>query len=383
MSQDALSVQQLLAVANRVQLALLVVQVVDPDDPDTWVLRLANRAARGAAEREGDDALGGRLFLEVFPGARGSALLDGCRDVQRHGRPCEVREIVLGDLHGPRAAYRVSLAPLPGDCVLAQYLDVTAQRRAEDELRALTADLEAQVAARTAELEASRTVIREIAHAAAHDLQTPLRHVVGFAEFALDTLESDAPARDNVERARAAALRMKTRVDALLEFTDERRVDEEVFAVAPLVEGVRRDLLDLAGDARVRVELEVERLRASREHLRTLMRELLANALTFTRPGEAADVRLSLRARDDEVVLEVEDRGIGIRTEDQAQVFQAFHRLQPDRDGNAAGVGLALCRRAVEACGGTLAVRSTPGEGATFVATLPAQVEPMAHGAFG
>ncbi|MCB9539965.1 MAG: HAMP domain-containing histidine kinase [Myxococcales bacterium] len=381
MSPAPLSAQQLAAVADRVQLALLVVQPVDPEDADSWLLRFVNQAAIGAAERDDRAGLAGRRFLEVFPAARGSALLDGCRDVLRSGRACEVREIVLGDGDAPRAAYRVSLAPLPGGCVLAQYLDVTAQRRAEDELRALTADLEGQVAARTAELEASRTVIREIAHAAAHDLQTPLRHVVGFAEFALDALEPDAPARDNVERARAAALRMKTRIDALLEFTDERRVNQEVFAVAPLVEGVRRDLLDLAGGARVHVDLRVERVRTSREHLRTLLRELLANALTFTRPGEPADVRLSLRPRGDEVVLEVADRGVGIRTEEQAQVFQAFHRLQPDPDGHAAGVGLALCRRAVEACGGTLAVRSTPGEGATFVATLPAQVEPpVEHG---
>lgn len=383
MSTPTLSAQQLAAVADRVQLALLVVQVMDPADAESWVLRLVNRAAVGGADRPGRDDLAGRPFLEMFPAARGSALIDGCRDVLRSGRPCEVREIVLGDEGAPRAAYRVSLAPLPGRCVLAQYLDVTAQRRAEDELRALTADLEAQVAARTAELQASRTVIREIAHAAAHDLQTPLRHVVGFAEFALDALEPDAPARDNVERARAAALRMKTRIDALLDFTDERRVDQEIFAVAPLVEAVRRDLLDLAGGARVHVDLGVERVRASREHLRTLVRELLANALTFTRPGEPADVRLSLRPRGGEVVLEVADRGIGIRPEDQAQVFQAFHRLQPDASGRAAGVGLALCRRAVEACGGTLAVRSTPGEGATFVATLPAESDPPLQGAYG
>ena len=75
------------------------------------------------------------------------------------------------------------------------------------------------------------------------------------------------------------------------------------------------------------------------------------------------------------VIITVKDRGIGISTEDHAQLFQAFHRLDDQRVINisGAGLGLLVCKRLVEAHGGRIWVESKPGKGSTFFFSLPLQ----------
>jgi signal transduction histidine kinase len=102
------------------------------------------------------------------------------------------------------------------------------------------------------------------------------------------------------------------------------------------------------------------------------MRNLFSNALKFT-----ADGSVSLAARHDEtrdlVSIEVVDTGIGISSEDQKAVFEAFGRsanpLTTDKRG--AGLGLSICRRLAEVLGGKIELESAPGEGSTFKLTIP------------
>jgi len=98
----------------------------------------------------------------------------------------------------------------------------------------------------------------------------------------------------------------------------------------------------------------------------------LSNALKFTPDGGAITVRTSPEPPD-AFRLEVEDTGVGIAADQISRLFLEFEQLEPARGGGAqgTGLGLALTRRIVEAQGGSVGVRSQPGQGSVFHAILP------------
>jgi signal transduction histidine kinase len=105
---------------------------------------------------------------------------------------------------------------------------------------------------------------------------------------------------------------------------------------------------------------------------------LLNNAAKYTDPG--GHITLTAQHYDDELVVRVRDNGIGIAERYLQKVFQPFKRLHGSEiPGN--GIGLALCRRIVQAHGGEIWAASTPGEGSTFSFTLHAAGEVPGAGA--
>ena len=107
--------------------------------------------------------------------------------------------------------------------------------------------------------------------------------------------------------------------------------------------------------------------------IRQLLMNLITNAIKYTPAGGQVVIRLSEDA--DNVVLEVQDSGIGIAPGDTPNVFERFWRADPARtrtgDRPGSGLGLAIAKWIVGAHGGTIGVQSRPGRGSTFTATLP------------
>jgi signal transduction histidine kinase len=121
-------------------------------------------------------------------------------------------------------------------------------------------------------------------------------------------------------------------------------------------------------------------LRADPTRLRQVLLNLLSNAVKFTPAG--GEVRIVVRIEGDTLVVAVSDTGVGVAPEDQERIFHSFQQAVSDEEARreGSGLGLALSRRLVERHGGTLAVASTPGRGATFVARFPRLAEPaLAH----
>ncbi len=110
--------------------------------------------------------------------------------------------------------------------------------------------------------------------------------------------------------------------------------------------------------------------------LRRVIDNLLENAHKYS-PDAHAPIALSARASGDAVVIDVKDRGMGIEADDLAQVFQPFFRAEKSRSRRAGGVGLGLtlCKRIVEAHGGTITLTSEPGRGTTASVRLPVRAD--------
>jgi two-component system sensor histidine kinase BaeS len=109
------------------------------------------------------------------------------------------------------------------------------------------------------------------------------------------------------------------------------------------------------------------------EHLRRVVDNLIANALKFTPSGGAISVRL--HGSDGEVVLEVEDTGIGVASEHQGLIFDRFYQVDGStrRTHGGCGLGLALVKEIVQRHGGTVQVWSELGTGSRFTVRLPAR----------
>jgi hypothetical protein len=131
----------------------------------------------------------------------------------------------------------------------------------------------------------------------------------------------------------------------------------------------------LAEPKKTRVELESApqgKILADRFRLRQVMDNLISNAIKYTPAGSLVLVRAN--RTNGFWRIEVQDEGPGLTEDDQERLFQAFARLSASPTGNekGTGLGLAIARRLIEAHGGSIGVRSIPGQGATFHLTIPA-----------
>jgi signal transduction histidine kinase len=124
--------------------------------------------------------------------------------------------------------------------------------------------------------------------------------------------------------------------------------------------------IDVAGAAGVTIEND-------RKVLSSAFSNLIRNAVKFTREGRAVQVRVNRHDRD--ITVEVEDECGGIPSTKLETIFDPFIQIGADRSGY--GLGLAIAKQAVEACGGSLGVRNLPGKGCVFSVGLPANVPPQ------
>lgn len=237
-------------------------------------------------------------------------------------------------------------------------------------------------------LERSNKELQDFASVASHDLQEPLRKIQAFS----DRLRSrcmqaiDDQGRDYLDRIQNAAGRMQTLINDLLTYS---RVATKArpFVATDLVEVTREVVSDL--EARIEqvnghVEVgELPRVEADPLQVRQLMQNLIGNSLKYHRPDVRPVVsiyghHLSESASQPQGVaagpycqIVVEDNGIGFEQQYSEKIFAIFQRLHGRTEYEGTGVGLAVCRKIVERHGGTITARSTPGQGSTFVVTLP------------
>jgi PAS domain S-box-containing protein len=250
------------------------------------------------------------------------------------------------------------------------FKDITERKRAEETLTQ-----------KAAELARSNAELEQFAFVASHDLQEPLRKIQAFGDrLKLKCDAAQAPeTRDYLERMQNAAARMRTLIDDLLAFSRVIRSSQPFVPVD--LAAVTREVL---GDLEVRIEKsgakleigELPTLEADAMQMRQLLLNLISNALKFQPAGGTPVVKISSRslsASSGEPVCEisVQDNGIGFDEKYLDKIFAVFQRLHGRSEYEGTGVGLAVCRRIADRHHGNILAHSRPGEGATFVVTLP------------
>jgi signal transduction histidine kinase len=242
------------------------------------------------------------------------------------------------------------------------------------EIDASRQGLEAQVAERTADLRAANAELEAFSYSVSHDLRAPLRSIHGFSQALLEDYRDrlDATGSDHLRRVCAAAERMGTLIDDLLELSRVTRSELELGTV-DLTAMARRVAAELqqADPARA-VDLAVqEGLTATGDPrlVRLVLQNLIENAWKFTSRQARATIEVGASA-DGGGVFFVRDDGAGFDMTYADKLFGVFQRLHAAGDFPGTGVGLAVVQRIVQRHGGRAWAEAAPDRGATFYFTL-------------
>lgn len=273
--------------------------------------------------------------------------------------------------------------------------DVTAQRTAE-----------LQIIAKSKQLERINTELESFAYIASHDLQEPLRKVLTFSNLLEGELNGSATpdAKLYLEKIALSASRMQRLIRDILQFS--RLAQPEDFTQTSLDDTLRQTVADTEvriAESSARVDVgPLPTIEAVPSQMGQLFSNLLGNALKYAKPGVAP--RISVQAKpitgavfsDAELAqlayydagrsradwaamdfcrIEVRDSGIGFEAEYATKIFAIFQRLHGREAYDGTGIGLAVCKKIVENHHGLIEAHGKPGEGATFIITLPLSQE--------
>jgi PAS domain S-box-containing protein len=282
---------------------------------------------------------------------------------------------------GSRFPVEISLSPLETDdglLVSAAVRDISERKRAQERLEAFAKHLQR-----------SNRELEQFASVAAHDLQEPLRKIQAFGDRLKSKCEDALgdQGREYLERMQGSAARMRNLINDLLAFA-RVTTKPQPFQPVDLTQVAQEVVSDL--ESRIqqtsgRVDVaDLPTVDADPLQMRQLLQNLIGNGLKFHRAEEPPVVRVEGKilsemdrpfngcGQDGPLCqLTVQDNGIGFEEQYLDRIFEVFQRLHSRLEYEGTGMGLAICRKIVERHGGSITARSTPGEGATFIITLP------------
>ncbi|BEL11841.1 hypothetical protein Q0Z83_100320 [Actinoplanes sichuanensis] len=308
------------------------------------------------------------------------------------GRPGRV---LLAELTGPAPSAAAEALVLPigvgADTIGALVVGVSRYLALDGDYRDFLDLAAAQISRAVANVRAYEQERRRAAELAAldqaktdffsnvsHEFRTPLTLILGPLEDLIEDPALDGPVRDRLRPMHRNALRLLKLVNTVLDFSRmESGRMAAVFRPTDLAQHTAR----LAGTFRPAIEragltLTVdtpalgEPVHIDHELWEKIVFNLLSNAVKFTRDG---GVEVRIRAADGHAVLSVRDTGVGIPEAEQALLFDRFHRVTGawSRSHEGTGIGLALVRELAGLHGGSVGVRSRPGQGSEFTVRLP------------
>ncbi len=252
------------------------------------------------------------------------------------------------------------------------------QRLIEEQLRQQKKELEEQNR-RVQEVNQLKT---EFVTIVSHELRTPLTSIAGYVELLLA-----GEAGRLVQAQREYLGTVKNNADRLIELIEDLLDISRIEAGHVELNRTRLDLRQLIQEAAGLLRPQIEAkgqlltlhladalpvLSGDAKRVMQILTNLLSNAHKYTPPG--GRITVAVQGEDGRVRVEVQDTGIGLSSDDQAQLFAKFFRAKnpATRQVGGTGLGLAITRSLVEMHGGEITVSSAPGQGSTFSFTLPA-----------
>jgi two-component system sensor histidine kinase BarA len=260
--------------------------------------------------------------------------------------------------------------------------------KSADQLRSINKSLDVkvgQLAESNVALYESNRLKSEFLANVSHELRTPLNSILGFAELLKDLSGPDQKSTRYVQNILQSGRNLLELINDLLDLAKieagRMEVRSEPVSLNDLFEGLTNVLNSVTEPKSLtlesRVSADVPILETDPPKLQQVLYNFLSNAFKFSPPGSV--VRMSAEPDADGTVrIEVSDQGPGIDPSQQSLIFEKFRQIDGSvtRQHSGTGLGLAISKELTSLLGGTIGVRSSPGEGATFWIRLPYQIKP-------
>jgi signal transduction histidine kinase/CHASE3 domain sensor protein len=235
--------------------------------------------------------------------------------------------------------------------------------------------VEAALAQHVRELARSNAELEQFAYVASHDLQEPLRMVASYTQLLARRYRGrlDADADEFIDFAVDGASRMQNLIEDLLSFSrvgTRGRPFEQVSGELVLDQALSQLRVTIEENGAEVTHGPLPSVVGDASQLTQLLQNLIGNAIKF-RGREPPRVHVSARPEGQDWVFSVQDNGIGIDPQFRERIFVIFQRLHSRSRYPGTGIGLAICKKIAERHGGRIWVESKPGQGATFLFTLP------------
>ncbi len=322
----------------------------------------------------------GKNDFELFPKEQAESFIDMDRKVLASGEMMTTEES-LSTPKGRRVQYARKLVVRDASgnplYLLGITDDITAQKAAEEAIRALNANLEA----RAEQLQTANKELESFSYSVSHDLRAPLRAIAGFSQI----FEEDYSARLDDEGRRLLKVirdnshRMGTLIDDLLAFSrlGRQALTTQKIDMKRLASTVIDELRSSGIESNITIG-DLPHASADPALLKQVWVNLLSNAIKYSgkNPLPKIDVGFKPGAEKNEApVYFVKDNGVGFDMQYQNKLFGVFQRLHRDDEFAGTGVGLAIVHRVVTRHGGKIWADAALGKGATFYFTLPEVAE--------
>lgn len=220
----------------------------------------------------------------------------------------------------------------------------------------------------------------EFTNIAAHELRTPLVPIIGFIERLLKNTRKFKLAKE-VQKNLKICLKNAKRLNFLIEDilaiskleSGEMKFDMKIVDLKSIINNVRTDLLLLSKRKKLSLNLELPSIlpnvEGDEQRITQALTNLVDNAIKFTNKGS---ITISAKRKNDKVIIQVKDQGIGIAKEYIPRLFDKYYqvKLSPAKQSGS-GLGLAICKEIVQKHNGNIWVESELGKGSSFYFTLP------------
>ena len=208
-----------------------------------------------------------------------------------------------------------------------------------------------------------------------HELRTPMAVIMAQCDYALGEEMTQEEYKESIELIRRQGSKMTKMITEMLEFSRiERRSEKynvEELDFSELVENLCDDLA-LLKTKNITLECEVEpgiRVKGNRMLLTRLVSNLVSNAYRYG--VENGRINITLLSNSKNAMLCVKDNGIGIAKDEQEKIFRRFYQTDPSHNGDGTGLGLSMVKEIVSFHGGSVCVKSEPGQGSEFLVRIP------------
>ncbi|WP_284412842.1 ATP-binding protein [Acidovorax sp. SUPP2539] len=281
-----------------------------------------------------------------------------------------------GRIH-PRRSFDNWVEQISGRCLPWSGAQVSAAGELRQALIGIVLRRAEELAAIASELGRVNKELEAFSYTVSHDLRAPMRHIAGYVDLVMDTEGKVLSQRAHryMGHVKDAAAFAGQLVDALLDFSRMGRTALKLKRVDSngLVEGLVREISRHERDRKIewQVEANLPVLVADPLLLQVAVRNLIANAVKYSRDRNPAVVTVRAVRNPEGEGLEVQDNGVGFQMQYVTKLFQVFQRLHQTEQFEGTGIGLANVKRIVERHGGKVWAHGEPGQGASFGFVLP------------